>query len=219
MMHSQDKSRINPRNRGRTTRLSVDPDQAADLRRAHARETSDHLLSLAHHLTPESKALIEAVYLHGHTAVELAASQSRARDHVASGPAQRQSVHRGETTDTRTGADQAEHPELTLERAARSMRARIRRLVRRMLRPEFGYVAHQIHTWTPTRQRVARACILHGMPIRAASITLNLSLHTIRRHLDAVQAMYELDRQRIAERLRARSADDTDHVDQGGLGR
>ena len=183
--HSRVRSQTQTRQRAPGPGAGFDPDQAADLRRVHARETSDHLLALAHQLAPEDRAVIEAVYLHGHTAVDMVKHREPGAGHTA-----------GSTDD------------LNDERAARALRARIRRLVRRMLRPEFGYVAHQIQTWTPTRQLVARACVLHGLPIRAASVRLNLSLHTIRRHLDAVQAMYEIDRQRIADRLRVQPGPD-----------
>ena len=73
----------------------------------------------------------------------------------------------------------------------RSLRRKLRRIVQRVLSPRFEFVATRIHTWTPTRRRVASACVLEGRTLREASARLGLSLHSVRRHHDAVQAMFE----------------------------
>ncbi|QKK09899.1 MAG: hypothetical protein HND58_18245 [Planctomycetota bacterium] len=75
------------------------------------------------------------------------------------------------------------------ERVPRALRHRLHRLVERLLSPRFEVVARLRHTWTPTRTRIATACVLHGLSTRQASERLNVSLHTVRRQLDAVHAI------------------------------
>ncbi len=73
----------------------------------------------------------------------------------------------------------------------RALRRRLRRVVERVLSPRFEFVASRRLTWTPTRRRVACACVLEGYTLRETSRRLALSLHSVRRHHDAVQAMFE----------------------------
>ena len=75
----------------------------------------------------------------------------------------------------------------------RSLRRRLRRVVQRMLSPRFEFVAAHRHTWTPTRRRVAGACVLEGRTLRDTAERLGLSLHCVRRHHDAIQAMFEAE--------------------------
>lgn len=75
------------------------------------------------------------------------------------------------------------------ERVPRSLRRRLHRLVERLLSPRFEVVARIHHTWTPTRKRIATACVLHGLSTRQAAERLGVSLHTVRRQLDAVHAI------------------------------
>ncbi|MDQ7012964.1 MAG: hypothetical protein Q9O74_03600 [Planctomycetota bacterium] len=74
-------------------------------------------------------------------------------------------------------------------RAPRSLRRRLHRLVDRLLSPRFEVVAQLNHTWTPTRKRVATACVLHGLSTRRAAADLGISLHTVRRQVDAINAI------------------------------
>ena len=74
---------------------------------------------------------------------------------------------------------------------ARTVRRRIKALVERLLSPRFEFVARSRQRWSPTRRRVAEACALRGMTLRAAAEDLNVSLHTVRRHMDAVAAQQE----------------------------
>lgn len=133
-------------------RRSFDPDAAADLRRRKRRDLSDHLLLRAEWLEPSERALVEAVYRDGRSAIELAALAGR---------------------------------------TPRSMRRRLRRIVRRVLAPEFVFVAQRRSRWTASRRRVADACILHGRSMREAATELGLTLHTIRRHMEAIRAQIE----------------------------
>jgi hypothetical protein len=74
---------------------------------------------------------------------------------------------------------------------ARFLRRRLRRLVERMRSSDFETVLACRARWSPTRRRVATACVLHGLSIRQAAEELGLSLHAVRRHLHAVTAVCE----------------------------
>ena len=76
----------------------------------------------------------------------------------------------------------------------RAVRRRLRRAVERVLSPRFQFVASRLGSWPPTRRRVACACVLQGFTLREASRRLGLSLHSVRRHHDAIQAMFEDER-------------------------
>lgn len=80
-----------------------------------------------------------------------------------------------------------EHP--AAGRAPRSLRRRLHRLVDRLLSPRFEVVASLNHTWGPTRKRIATACVLHGLSTRQAADHLGVSLHTVRRQIDAINAI------------------------------
>lgn len=81
-----------------------------------------------------------------------------------------------------------------LNTSARSLRRRVRRLVQRVLSEQYVFVARRRVEWSPTRRRVAEACVLGGRSLREAAADLKLSLHAVRRHADAVHAMYEAER-------------------------
>jgi hypothetical protein len=83
------------------------------------------------------------------------------------------------------GLSAAEVARLRGERAA-PMRRRIRRLVTRVLSPQFALVMGQRDNWPAARRRVATACFLRGKSIRQAATELNLSFYAARRHHDAV---------------------------------
>jgi len=73
----------------------------------------------------------------------------------------------------------------------RTIRRRLRSLIQRLLSPRYVFVASRLDRWPPTRKRVARACVLQGRTLRAAAAHLKVSLHTVRRHMDAVAAQHE----------------------------
>jgi len=75
----------------------------------------------------------------------------------------------------------------------RAVRRRIRRLVARVLSDPYTVVMRERDHWPPTRRRVATACVLQGRPLRSASQHLKLSLHVVRRQMDAVHALIEED--------------------------
>lgn len=74
-------------------------------------------------------------------------------------------------------------------RNPQSLRRRLHRLIARLSSHRFLVVAEHSDRWTPTRRRVATACVLHGMSLREASEALGVSLHTVRRHFEAVAAV------------------------------
>lgn len=74
-------------------------------------------------------------------------------------------------------------------KAPRALRRRVHRLVDRLLSPRFEIVAGLRHTWSPTRKRIATACVLHGLSTRQAADNLGVSLHTVRRQVDAINAI------------------------------
>lgn len=75
--------------------------------------------------------------------------------------------------------------------SARTLRRRVRRLTTRVLSPRFLFVLSHQGKWSVTRRRVAEACVLGGMSLREAARALDLSFHTVRRHHDAVNALFE----------------------------
>ena len=73
----------------------------------------------------------------------------------------------------------------------RAVRRRIRSLAQRVLDPRFAFVLVHRDDWPPTRRKVATEMTLHGRPMRETARRLNLSLHAVRRHADAIRAVYE----------------------------
>lgn len=91
-----------------------------------------------------------------------------------------------------------------LDDSPRAVSRRLRILVERIHCPRFLAVARAAHPdpelrrlfgepdpnlWTPTRKRVADAIYIRGLNMRVASRHLHLSLHTVRRHIDAINAI------------------------------
>jgi len=72
---------------------------------------------------------------------------------------------------------------------ARSIRRRVRSLSARVLDDLFVYVMRSIDRFGPTRQRIARGVYLQGTSRRAIAQQLGLSLHTVRRHCDAIEEL------------------------------
>lgn len=89
---------------------------------------------------------------------------------------------------------------------ARAMSRRIRRLCERLLSERFGFVLRNFESWSPSRRRVATATMLHGHSMRAASGVLRMSLYSVRRHADAINALYESERRRLERQKERRTA-------------
>lgn len=75
--------------------------------------------------------------------------------------------------------------------AVRSVRRRVRRLAERLRSDRFLFVARHMHQWPAQRRRVATACILQGRTQRQTAQKLGLTCHTVRRHLDAIDALHQ----------------------------
>lgn len=81
----------------------------------------------------------------------------------------------------------------------RMVRRRLRQLITRLNDPRVAYVvAHQGH-WGRTRQRVARDLFIRGFTMRQVSERLGVSLHCVRKHRDAIEALAAADQ--IEERV------------------
>lgn len=74
-------------------------------------------------------------------------------------------------------------------RSPKTIREVIRRAVARMVTDRFAFVLREHHQWGPLRRRIATECVLHGHSMRHAARTLGVSLHTVRRHMELINAM------------------------------
>jgi DNA-directed RNA polymerase specialized sigma24 family protein len=86
----------------------------------------------------------------------------------------------------------------------KALTRRIRRLIERVMAPRFVLAARVLRpdpdlrrllpepdplAWPPTRRRVADAVVIRGLTMRHAAAELRTSLHSVRRHMDAIHAM------------------------------
>lgn len=71
----------------------------------------------------------------------------------------------------------------------RCLRREVQRILQRLASPEFAYVAIHMDGWPLTMRRVAQSCVLAGEPVRSASESLRLSLHTVRKYRGIVRHM------------------------------
>ncbi len=72
----------------------------------------------------------------------------------------------------------------------RTARRRLRKIVARLLSPRFVFVIENRKAWPATRRRAAMACVVQGLSLREAAAKIGVSLHAVRRHMDAVEALY-----------------------------
>ncbi|MBK9188371.1 MAG: sigma-70 family RNA polymerase sigma factor [Phycisphaerales bacterium] len=73
----------------------------------------------------------------------------------------------------------------------RTLRRRVKRLLARISTREYALVQRAGERLPPTRRRVGTAMFIEGKSLRATSIELKLSLHSVRRHADAIRALVE----------------------------
>ncbi|GJM19230.1 MAG: hypothetical protein DHS20C14_14430 [Phycisphaeraceae bacterium] len=73
---------------------------------------------------------------------------------------------------------------------ARRVRRRIRRAVDRAMSPRLAFVMTSRAAWSPTRRRIADLLVIEGLSMRGASDRLGVSYHTVRRHKDAIDALF-----------------------------
>lgn len=81
----------------------------------------------------------------------------------------------------------------------RQVRRRIRQLTARLSDPRAAYVAAHSSAWGRSRGAVARELFLRGRSMREVSQKLGISLHCVRKHRDAIEAMTIADRERRRE--------------------
>lgn len=82
----------------------------------------------------------------------------------------------------------------------RVLSRRLRRLTERLLSDRFSFVLRNFESWSPSRRRVATAMVLQGLSMRAASMHLRMSLYSVRRHADAIHALYESEKRAASVR-------------------
>lgn len=78
-----------------------------------------------------------------------------------------------------------------LGRNARAVRREARGIAQRLLDPRFEFVTIYSPAWRPTRRRIAESLYIHGMGLRQTARQLRLSLYSVRRHRDAIDALFE----------------------------
>jgi DNA-directed RNA polymerase specialized sigma24 family protein len=75
-----------------------------------------------------------------------------------------------------------------------TLRRRLRRLIFRVVSPYFEFVLRTSDHWPLTRRRVARAVVLEGRSLREAADALDLPIHAVRLHANAVRAAFDASR-------------------------
>lgn len=78
-----------------------------------------------------------------------------------------------------------------LGRDARAIRREARDITRRLLDPRFEFVTAHADAWRPTRQRIALSLYVHGRGLRKTARELGVTLYSVRRHRDAIEALFE----------------------------
>lgn len=72
-----------------------------------------------------------------------------------------------------------------------TIRARLRRILRRIDDPCFAFVLAHRDRWPPAMRCVATGCFLHGLPMRRVAAQHRMSIAAVRRHRDAIAALCE----------------------------
>lgn len=80
------------------------------------------------------------------------------------------------------------------ESSPRLVRKRIKQLIARLNDPRVAYVVAHHRQWGRTRQAVGRGLFIRGQSMREVSDRLGVSLHCVRKHRDAIEAMTLADR-------------------------
>lgn len=74
---------------------------------------------------------------------------------------------------------------------ARTLRREVRALVKRVTDPRFVFVLSSREVWGANRRKVASACVVQGLTLRETASVTGLSLHAVRRHMGAIEALFE----------------------------
>lgn len=75
---------------------------------------------------------------------------------------------------------------------SRNVRARLRRIVKHLRKPEFRFMVLRPDMLTPTTRRVGELVILRRMSLRRAAHEMDCTLHLIRQHLQALRTLARL---------------------------
>ena len=81
-----------------------------------------------------------------------------------------------------------------LGQSPRLVRKRLKHIVNRLVDPRTAYVVEHRNAWAPSRRAVAEELFLHGHSMREVAHRLGLSLHNVRKHRDAIEAMSQAQR-------------------------
>ena len=71
----------------------------------------------------------------------------------------------------------------------RRVRARVRRIVARLVSDRFRFVVRPRDEWPNLRRRVASGCVMQGMSMREAARFLQITLHQVRREMGVVRTL------------------------------
>jgi hypothetical protein len=74
---------------------------------------------------------------------------------------------------------------------SRTLQRRVRRLAARLGTPLYAFALEHRGRWPALRRRIATSCILEGRSLRQASAEMAVSIYTVRRHYEAVLALFE----------------------------
>lgn len=155
-----------------------------DRRRRVQRRLAQTLADRAKRLPKPDRLLVEAVFRDGLSVVDVWDMGL-----VSTHPAYTQS---DQSADTKTLHLTDQNQSRQRRVGIRRLRRHLKRLVARLASPRFVCVERFEQSWPTTRRRVAQACIVEGQSIRQAARTLNLSLHTVRKQLQTIDAAVSL---------------------------
>jgi hypothetical protein len=75
--------------------------------------------------------------------------------------------------------------------STRQVRRRIQRLSDRLLTPRTSYLLARKHAWEHERWAAAQRCLVAGHGMRRVADDLGISLHRVRKHVDAVRTLFD----------------------------
>jgi len=78
-----------------------------------------------------------------------------------------------------------------LDLCPRFVRRQIKQLINRLSDPRVAYVIAHQDQWTRARRSIARALFIQGRSMRETSDELGVSLYSVRRHREVIEAMFD----------------------------
>jgi DNA-directed RNA polymerase specialized sigma24 family protein len=73
----------------------------------------------------------------------------------------------------------------------KTMHKRVRRLLDRLSHPMTSFIVSHRDHWPRDRRAAATLVLIEGVSLREAAERLDMTLHSLRRHIDRVHAMFE----------------------------